>query len=155
MTTFDEFCDEVKGAARAGVEGARGGRDVTPMLHILTGHQQVGITAIEPAFFTAPEPGAQAHLVERFIVPMVIHHGAHMVALTFTGAKTIVRVNAYGAEQDDSRIAVAIVLAPDEIAGFFAVMTDTDPRTVGPWEPVPIDEAGSDLLTPIKEALRL
>lgn len=153
MTSFDEFAEEVKGAARAGVEGARGARDVTPMLHLLTADRQVGIAAIDPKFFTAPEPDAQAHLVERFIVPMVVHHEARMVALTFTGAKTIVRVDAYGADQDESRIAVAVVLARDETAGFYAAMTDTDPRTIGPWEPVPIDEAGSDLLTPIKEAL--
>lgn len=154
MTEFEEFAEEVKGAARAGVEGARGERDVTPMLHLKTGDREVGIAAIEPNFFTAPEPGAQTHLVERFIVPMIEHHGARMAALTWTGAKTIVRVNAYGAEQDDSRVAVAVVLAPDEHAGFFASMTDTDPRTIGAWEAVPLTEPGLGLMTKIKEALR-
>lgn len=78
-----------------------------------------------------------------------------MAALTFTGARTLVQVNAYGAAEDKSRIAVAVVLAPEQDAAFFARMTDTDPRTVGTWESVPlVDGPGLHLLTQIKEALQ-
>lgn len=151
---FDWFVENVKGALRAGVESSRGGRDLTPMLH-LKSPNGVQIVGVDPQFFTVrDQAAAQRDLAERFIVPLVEQNDVHMMAITWTAMRTTLRVSLSGAGEDRSRVVAAVVLSPDAQSGWIAPLTETDPRTVGAWEELPSAMPDSALFTRIKEALR-
>lgn len=142
--TYREFVDEMKGAARAALEGVQGERLPTPMLHVVT-DDGIGIAAIDTAFFDTPGRDRRVRmLIERFVIPMVERNDGKMVGWTFAG----------GTPEGGPDLMTAIAIDREVHEVWIAPLAGTTPNTIGTWVQLSPNKQVGRLITPIQEALR-
>jgi hypothetical protein len=134
---FRDFVEETKDAVSALAGGARGDRDITPMVHLETEASGRELVAVDPLFFTKDD-GIE-ELLEAFVIPLIQERMATKVAWTFTS------------EYEGVRMVVAVAIDSERHETWLAPLF---PEGVGDWLGIGPSSTYGLLVGPIQEALR-